>query len=150
VERLKQRAAQAGMELVVDATDDARAASLRTNAAAVEQILMNLVDNACKYARPASGTRESRPESGRIELDVRLRDGALSMRVRDHGPGIRERDLKRLFRPFGKSAQQAANSEPGVGLGLALSRRLARDLGGDLRPILTDDGACFELTLPVS
>jgi K+-sensing histidine kinase KdpD len=55
-----------------------------------------------------------------------------------------------LFRPFSKSALDAARSAPGVGLGLALSRRLARALGGDLR-LQHDgpDGVCFVLTLPI-
>jgi signal transduction histidine kinase len=54
-----------------------------------------------------------------------------------------------LFRPFSKSANDAAQSAPGVGLGLALSRRLARSLGGDLR--LEENGplgASFTLTIP--
>ena len=58
--------------------------------------------------------------------------------------------VRRLFRPFSKSAHDAAQSAPGVGLGLALSRRLARALGGDLR--LHENGplgACFALTIPV-
>jgi len=57
--------------------------------------------------------------------------------------------VRRLFRPFSKSAHDAAHSAPGVGLGLALSRRLARALGGDLR-LQTNgpEGACFALMLP--
>jgi signal transduction histidine kinase len=54
----------------------------------------------------------------------------------------------KLFQPFRKSAQAAANSAPGVGLGLALSRRLARGMGGDLRHEGCEGGSCFVLTLP--
>ena len=71
--------------------------------------------------------------------------------MRDHGPGLPPRAIRRLFRPFSKSAHDAAHSAPGVGLGLALSRRLARALGGDLR--LDENGphgACFVLTLPLA
>jgi len=68
--------------------------------------------------------------------------------VRDHGPGIPPADARRLFRPFHKSARAAAHSAPGVGLGLALARRLARSLGGDLRLVSgAGPGACFELWL---
>jgi signal transduction histidine kinase len=69
--------------------------------------------------------------------------------VSDHGPGIEPKELRRLFRPFHKSARDAAQSAPGVGLGLALSRRLARVLGGDLH-VLRDRpaGAAFCLRLP--
>jgi len=138
--RLADRAAQAGMRLVVDAEDDVRLATVCTNPSAVEQILFNLVDNACKYTASASDKR--------LRLSVVLADGAVEMAVRDHGPGIPADQRRRLFRSFSKSARQAANSAPGVGLGLALSRRLARDLGGDLKlEDCVDDGACFVLTL---
>ena len=66
----------------------------------------------------------------------------------DHGPGIPAEDRRRIFRPFHKSAREAADTRPGVGLGLALSRRLAADLGGSL--ILADNpppGARFLLRL---
>jgi len=76
---------------------------------------------------------------------------AIELRVRDHGPGISGAASRRLFRSFSKSAHDAANSAPGVGLGLALSRRLARDMGARLRLDKTvTDGACFVLALPVS
>jgi signal transduction histidine kinase len=52
--------------------------------------------------------------------------------VRDHGPGLTRTERRRLFRPFSKSDREAAVQGPGVGLGLALSRRLMRAQGGDL------------------
>ena len=142
-ERLRERASGAGMEIVTDVTDDAMRASVLADASAVEQILFNLVDNACKYA--ASGTDR------RIHLEAGRSGGLVTLGVRDHGPGIAPRDARRLFRPFSKSARDAADSAPGVGLGLALSRRLARSMGGDLR---CDPGAAggarFVLSLPVA
>ena len=58
--------------------------------------------------------------------------------------------IRRLFQPFSKSAQEAAHSAPGVGLGLALARRLSRSLGGDLRFEPTPGhGATFRVTLPL-
>jgi signal transduction histidine kinase len=55
----------------------------------------------------------------------------------------------RLFRPFAKTAADAATSAPGIGLGLSLSRRLARAMGGDLVLAHSNaDGAVLELTLP--
>lgn len=115
---------------------------LSTDASVVEQILVNLVDNAAKYARGA--------EDRRIHLDLEADGMRLSLSVRDHGPGLPRRAVRRLFRPFSKSALDAAQSAPGVGLGLALSRRLARALGGDLRLQRNGpDGARFVLTLPI-
>ena len=69
--------------------------------------------------------------------------------MRDHGPGIPQPDVWRVFQPFRKSAQAAANSAPGVGVGLALSRRVALDMGGRLVLADSDGGACFVLVLPL-
>jgi signal transduction histidine kinase len=56
---------------------------------------------------------------------------------------------RKLFKPFSKSVHEAANSAPGVGLGLALCRRLARHLGGRLTLAESNEGAVFELRLPL-
>jgi signal transduction histidine kinase len=141
--RLVDRARQDGMQLVVEGDEAAFSAVVRANRSAVEQILLNLVDNAAKYAGAASDKR--------IHLSVERTDGAVQLRIRDHGPGIARPAGRRLFRPFSKSAREAANSAPGVGLGLALSRRLAGDMGGRLWLDKTvTDGACFVLTLSAS
>jgi signal transduction histidine kinase len=72
----------------------------------------------------------------------------VQLSVRDHGPGV-SKPSRRLFRSFSKSAREAAHSAPGIGLGLALSRRLARGMGGDLRlERCPEEGASFVLTLP--
>lgn len=140
--RLIQRVEQAGAEWQVTADSLPDDFSLTTDPAAVEQILFNLVDNACKYARRDGA-------AARVELDVRTVRGKVLFAVRDYGPGIRKSESKRLFRPFHKSARAAAHTAPGVGLGLALCRRLARDLGGTLEPDHTwPHGACFVLRLP--
>jgi signal transduction histidine kinase len=138
--RLSGRAGEAGLRLCI-VPEGAWEQTVSVDVSVVEQILFNLTDNACKYAAAALDKR--------IEVHAeRSGDGAI-LRVCDHGPGIGEKESRRLFEPFRKSARDAAHSAPGVGLGLALSRRLARDLGGDLRLLLrTGDGACFELTLP--
>jgi K+-sensing histidine kinase KdpD len=108
----------------------------------VEQILFNLVDNACKYAAP----RAAQPVI-HVEADT---SGKFAMlRVRDHGGGISRSEQRRIFHPFHKSADQAAHSAPGVGLGLALCRRLATAIGGTITLDATHkDGACFMLRLP--
>lgn len=140
VPRLQDRAAQAEMQLVVSNDEGASGCALQTNPGAVEQILFNLVDNACKYATAS--------DDKRIHLDLAATNGKLEFSVRDHGPGISSDVAGRLFRPFAKSARDAAESAPGVGLGLALSRRLARQLGGQLVRQTQTDGAGFVLRLP--
>jgi len=142
--RLRERAERSELKLVVDADETALGTVVHVDAAAVEQILFNLVDNACKYAAPSSSEKL-------IHLEA-LPDGKFAMlRVRDHGQGISAESARRLFKPFSKSAQEAAHSAPGIGLGLALCRRLSRSLGGDLRLVgHATRGACFELRLPLS
>ncbi|MBI4586760.1 MAG: HAMP domain-containing histidine kinase [Planctomycetes bacterium] len=140
--RLTERAEQAGLRLAIEASESVLDTPVRVDVASIEQILFNLVDNACKYAN----TGELSP----LHLEIDLQGSLLRFRVRDHGPGISRREARRLFRPFSKSAREAAHTAPGVGLGLALCRRLARSLGGDLR--LEDaagEGACFSLTVPL-
>ena len=140
--RLRARAQQAQMELDVVIDKSLGEALVRTDVSAVEQIVANLVDNACKYAAGAADRR--------IQIQTRSDARWLRVRVTDHGPGVAADAARRLFRPFHRSAQEAANSAPGVGLGLALSRRLARRLGGDLTLVSSADaGACFELRLPL-
>jgi signal transduction histidine kinase len=140
-QRLADRATQADLELNVEADSSARSAEVRTNPLAVEQILFNLVDNACKYAKSQA--------KGVITLTASANNGHAQLTVSDSGPGIAAPERGRLFQPFHKSAHEAADTAAGVGLGLALSRRLARQMGGDLhyRPV-NGSGACFELTLP--
>jgi len=138
-ERLSERSAGAGMELVVE-PGDAGDIVARTDTGAVEQILFNLVDNACKYASPA--------EDRRIHLSARKEGGRPVLAVSDHGPGVSRSEARKVFRPFSKSAKDAANSAPGVGLGLSLSRSLAREMGGDLKiESAPGGGARFDLYL---
>jgi signal transduction histidine kinase len=140
-DRLADRAAQAGLELLIEADEATLCASAAADASAVEQILFNLVDNACKYA-PSAKDRS-------LHLESYLDSKSVYFRVRDHGPGIPADKRGRLFQPFRKSADDAARSAPGVGLGLALSRRLARQMKGDLRYEQNGvPGASFVLTLP--
>jgi signal transduction histidine kinase len=141
--RPAERAAQAGFEWRLDADAAIRRLTVTTDPAAVEQVLFNLVDNACKYAR---GTGPAV-----IEVTAYPSGRSLAIAVRDHGPGVAQREAARLFEPFRKSAREAAESAAGVGLGLALSRRLARQMGGDLvHDSPADGGARFVLTLPLA
>jgi len=136
---LEVRAAQAETTLEVDLGARVGETLVLADGDAVERILFNLVDNACKYAACAVDRR--------IHLECEAASDRVAIRVRDHGPGVAADVLPRLFEPFSKSAADAAGSVPGVGLGLSLARRLARGMGGDLRLVASDEGACFELQL---
>jgi signal transduction histidine kinase len=97
------------------------------------------VENACKYGGPP------------IHVGASTHLGTLRLSVRDHGPGVPPPVARRIFRPFERGARDETDAVRGLGLGLALSRGLARDLGGDLTlEAPPDGGACFVLTLPVA
>jgi signal transduction histidine kinase len=141
--RLAERAASAGMTLEWTVAADAADAPLLTDVGVVEQILFNLVDNAAKYAARASDRR--------IHLDAAAARGSVAFTVRDHGPGFASPREAAHSEPFSKTAEEAAESAPGVGLGLALCRRLARELGGRLEIAAHDaatPGAAIALRLP--
>ncbi len=142
--RLDERTSKEAAELEVVSAPDSEGIEIDTDLTAVEQIVFNLVDNACKYGLREGARRVIRLRTSKTGRTARIE-------VSDQGGGISRSDVKKLFRPFHKSARDAAHSKPGVGLGLALCRRLARELGGDLTLDNREgEGACFVLELPVA
>lgn len=136
---LQRRVDQEDAALSIELSDDL--GRVETDVTAVEQILFNLIDNACKYGLPEG-------EQGHVTLSVRKQGRGVAFEVRDEGRGIARSEKRRLFRAFHKSAHEAAHDKPGVGLGLALCRRLARALGGDLSLGKVEErGASFVLVL---
>jgi signal transduction histidine kinase len=135
-----RRCADADKELVVD--NQAGECKVFTDAGLVQQILGNLIDNACKYSRGADDRHiwlRARPDTSR----------GLVMDVEDRGPGVPPRERRSIFRPF-RRGHGADVTAGGVGLGLALADRWARLLGGrlTLRSGADGRGACFRLELP--
>lgn len=144
-ERLEERSRTGGLALAVELEPGLEDVAVRVDPAAVEQILFNLVDNAAKYAPSRTGAEPATPLELRASSAGR---GRVALAVRDHGPGIEAAERDAIFEPFAKGRAHASGTEPGVGLGLALSRRLARQLGGELRVEPAEPGARFVLTLP--
>jgi signal transduction histidine kinase len=116
----------------------------------VMQILMNLIDNALKYGRPAE-ERPAGPPGAEDCIEVRCgrRGDRVEIAVADRGPGVPKAERERIFERFGRGAAAAHTRAPGLGLGLALSRETARLMGGDInvapRP---GGGSVFTLELP--
>lgn len=107
-----------------------------TDASRLEQVLVNLLSNAIRHT----------PEHSTVRSSVESRDGKVIFQISDQGPGIPAADLETIFDVYVTKAGEEAR---GHGLGLPLSRRLARLLGGELRAVDdTTEGACFELELP--
>ncbi len=104
---------------------------------AVKAILINLLDNAAKYA-PGSP----------VELSVERGGAGVRVAVRDHGPGLSPEALEKVFERFWRADESTTASVNGFGLGLTIARKYARDMGGDLvaatRP---EGGAEFTLEL---
>jgi len=104
----------------------------------LKQALLNLLDNAIKYAR----------EGGVVQLTLAPASDFVSLRVTDRGPGVPKAIRDRVFEPFVQGGQKLTNKAPGVGLGLSIARGMLRQAGADL--VLLDDtpGATFEIRLP--
>ncbi len=108
--------------------------------ARLRQIMLNLIDNASKYA----------PDSS-IELRVSRDDSAVRLALVDHGPGIPEADRTRVFEQFVQLDQSSTRRQGGTGLGLYLCRQLATLLNGALILEPTPGGGCcFTLTIPAA
>lgn len=138
----RAQAEAAGLSLTDEFPD--RLPLVRTDDRRVRQVLGNLLSNAVKYT----------PEGGRIgtRLEMSERDGAgrngpwIAVHVWDTGRGIPEDRRDRIFQEF---TRLEPGSTPGAGLGLAIARRVARAIGGDLTFASTPgEGSTFTLWLP--
>jgi signal transduction histidine kinase len=101
------------------------------------QILVNLLGNAIRHS----------PNGGNVALIVERRGEMVTATVADEGPGIAETDQERIFERY----ERVGDSPGGIGLGLAISRRLARSMGGDIElQSVPGEGARFTLVLPAA
>lgn len=142
-EEQRARLEAAGFAVSIAISPNARLLTLRTDLVTLGMILTNLTDNAIKYGRGPAATPS-------VQFTVQAGRRELQVRVRDKGAGIAPDDVKKLFRPFNRSAEADSEKKPGIGLGLALSRDLARSIGGDLTLEGTSpEGTIFLLTLPL-
>ncbi len=133
---LRPLAEEQGLELRLERPD--RALEMDTDPAKLRQVLLNLLGNAIKFT-----------ERGRVELAVEGRDEDVLFHIRDTGPGIAPDDRERIFEPFTQVEVGPARQRTGTGLGLAVSRDLARLLGGDITlESEPGKGSTFTVRLP--
>lgn len=105
----------------------------------IEQVLVNLIDNARKYS----------PAGTRIDISVLPDPEAIRVSVRDHGRGIPEEERERIFERFHRLARDENGGGLGLGLGLHISREIVRRHGGDLLVEAPEDGGSrFVMRLP--
>ena len=128
VERAQARAPQVTFVTALSPTQ------VRADPVLLERAVSNLLDNAVKYS----------PDGAPIEVSVRGGEVV----VADHGPGIADEDLPRVFDRFYRAA--TARSKPGAGLGLAIVREAAEAHGGRATAESSPSGARFRLVLPTA
>jgi PAS domain S-box-containing protein len=111
--------------------------------ARLAQCISNLLNNACKFT----------PHGGRVTLDVRpLGDDRVGVRITDTGQGIAPDMLGKIFELFAQERRSGMGGNTGLGIGLALTRRLVQMQGGEITVHSEGPGrgACFEIVLPLA
>lgn len=110
---------QRGCRVVIDADTDLH---VRADAKALDQVLVNLIDNAVKYgAAPGTVTIAARREGDRVRIEVC-----------DDGPGLEPAHQKRVFERFYRADSSRSREAGGTGLGLAIVKHLIESMGGDV------------------
>jgi signal transduction histidine kinase/CheY-like chemotaxis protein len=119
--------------------DEALPQRLLLDGTRVRQVLFNLLSNAIKFT-----------DHGRVELDIGVKHGQLRLAVTDTGIGMDASTMARLFQRFSQGDESTSRRHGGTGLGLEISRSLARLMGGDIEvQSAPDAGSCFALQLPL-
>jgi two-component system phosphate regulon sensor histidine kinase PhoR len=123
----------------VDIDVDAEAATIEADQTKMHDALRNLIENAVNYSA----------EGGRVDLDARAAEGRVLLSVGDHGPGVPDTDLGRVFERFYRVDKSRTRDPGGTGLGLSIVRHLVELHGGRVsaanRP---GGGAVFTISLP--
>jgi signal transduction histidine kinase len=135
-ETLRPHAEKEGFRLRIEVEEGLPA--VRFHRDALLQVLFNLVDNAMKYARGAT--------SREVVLEARREGDGLAVSVRDFGPGVARRHLRRIFEPFYRGENELTRTTKGTGIGLALVRELADRMGGSVSGGNAEGGG-FQVTI---
>ncbi len=139
-------ASAAGVSLQLEVAAPPGACALRGSPEALASAIGNVVGNAIRYT----------PRGGRVLVTLARHGGELSITVADDGPGLAPEELERVFEPFARGVQGnrvdgSPGAVPGVGLGLAITRRIVERHGGQVRAEpRAPAGARFVLTLPAA
>lgn len=131
-----------GTEIVLN--DYAGQAKVMVDAGRFQQVMANLLSNACKYS----------PEGVPVQIVISLRnDNLVRTEVIDHGSGIPENFRERLFQKFSQADSSDTRAKGGTGLGLAISQAIIRQMHGDIGYYMSDDpahpGTHFFIDLPL-
>ena len=123
---------------------DPDSATVMVDPLRLQQILGNLLGNAIKFT-------DSGSVAIAVHFDIDCTPPMVQIAVRDSGPGIAQGDFERIFEPFTQLDASATRRYTGAGLGLAVVRRLAIQLGGTISvQSEVNKGSCFSLSLPLA
>lgn len=106
-----------------------------------QQIIINLVENACKYSKQGSEVK--------IKTDF-APDNFISIKVIDHGIGIKEEDKEKIFEKFSRIDSPLTREVQGSGLGLYITKNLVENMNGKIKVESSDKGTTFEVFMPIS
>ncbi len=126
-------AADRGVELQVDGVSSSLRVGVEEDLA--ERILHPVIENACRYGRTS------------VRVSVDRSDGAVLFTVDDDGPGVADDEREAIFEPAARGSA-GQNGSNGAGLGLALARRLARSVAGEVVALSSERGGRFVVRLP--
>jgi signal transduction histidine kinase len=125
------------LKFVVELLDEDQA--IQTDSTKLRQMLVNLLSNGIKFT-----------EKGEVRLGCAVSNGSLEVRIADTGCGIAAENIEDIFEPFWQAEQTATRKTGGTGLGLSVTRKLARLLGGDVTVASRmGAGSTFLLILPM-
>jgi two-component system phosphate regulon sensor histidine kinase PhoR len=128
-------------QIQVDVQVDPAVRSIEADTTKMHDVLRNLMENAVNYS----------PEGGRIELGARPDNGRVLLTVADHGPGVPDTDLERVFERFYRVDKSRTQDPGGTGLGLSIVRHLVELHGGRVKAEnRKEGGAVFTISLPHS
>jgi len=138
VETLEILAEKRSISITIDLDESS---TLKADPHALQQILLNLTENAIKYAAPPSGE---------VTIKSQQQGGQLLITVADNGPGIPESCREKVFQRFYRIDSGRSREVGGTGLGLAIVKTLVESMGGEVgvRPV-EPTGSLFWLTLPL-
>ncbi len=119
---LERHARDKGFTIELDAPDDLP--TVRFERDGLLQVLINLVDNAIKFSQ---GT-----DTKVVVVQARAAGHGIALSVRDHGPGVPQRQLKRIFQPFFRGERELTRKTKGTGIGLALVKGIVERMGGQV------------------
>jgi two-component system phosphate regulon sensor histidine kinase PhoR len=120
LERLRSYADHHGVSLRAEIPPDAEARTVPADSGRIGQILVNVIDNAIRYS----------PEGDEVVVNIRSAGSEVIIEVEDHGEGIAQADLERIFERFYKGDRARSRGRGGTGLGLAIARHIAERHGG--------------------